>query len=547
MLSDYFQLGPIPTGEVYGTYDLRLVFLSYIVATFASYIALDMAGRLRDENNTRIISLCWLFGGSFAMGAGIWSMHFIGMLAFTMKDMPMTYNIIWTLVSMLVAIFASFIALSLLRGQNISRFKLVIGGIIMGIAIAAMHYIGMYAMTDSMIIRYFPGLYFLSILIAILAAEAALWLAIKSNQGILRVKIRLKIISALIMGAAICGMHYTGMAAAVFFPKPNMMHLATSFDPNMLSITVAVVTFLILGIAFALSTYKEIWNQQMINTARLAGMAEVSSNVLHSVGNVLNSLNVSSTFAAERIEHAKISELKDLSDLFQKHKNNLSAFFSDQKVSADITDFIQALSEYWQKEQAEILNELSTVQINIQNIRDIISTQQSLGDFYMFDRVVDIQSVINEAITMTGVSLAAHAIQIKKEFSPVKPFLLDKIKLLQILANLLRNAKDSLLISGNEEKIILIKLSCNDKTVCVEVIDNGEGIKEEDIKHIFTHGFTTKKTGHGFGLHTSAIFAKQMGGSLTAKSNGLKHGAIFTLSLPYRGQEQILNKIIPST
>src|SRR5690348_10315573 len=118
MLNDYFQIGPIPSDAMYGSYDLKLVFLSFLVATFASYIALDMAGRLRDENNSRFASLCWLFGGAFAMGAGIWSMHFIGMLAFKMS-MPMSYDPFWTLVSMAVAILASFIALSLLMGKTI--------------------------------------------------------------------------------------------------------------------------------------------------------------------------------------------------------------------------------------------------------------------------------------------------------------------------------------------------------------------------------------------------------------------------------------------
>src|SRR5436190_18867660 len=107
-LSNYFQLTPIPADVMYGSYDWHLVVLSYLVATFASYVALDMAGRLRDENNTRMATVCWLLGGSFAMGAGIWSMHFIGMLAFQMH-MPMTYNPTWTAISMGVAVLASLI------------------------------------------------------------------------------------------------------------------------------------------------------------------------------------------------------------------------------------------------------------------------------------------------------------------------------------------------------------------------------------------------------------------------------------------------------
>jgi NO-binding membrane sensor protein with MHYT domain len=536
MLDNYFQLGTIPATAVYGTYDWPLVLLSYLVAIFASYIALDMAGRLQDANNTRRANLCWLFGGAFAMGAGIWSMHFIGMLAFHMA-MPMSFNPFWTAVSLGVAILASFIALRLLMHKAIGWSHLMIGGLFLGIAISAMHYIGMYAMTDTMIIRYVPSLFFLSVLIALIAAEAALWLAVKSNQGTLRVKIRLKIISALIMGAAICGMHYTGMAAAIFFPKSCAAPIVNSLNPNMLSISIAGVTFIILGVAFVLSTYKEIANQQIITTARLAGMAEVSSNILHSVGNVLNSLNVSANSVGERIEHTKISELNTLSNLIQQNKNNLAQFFTQDPKAANIPTYLQVLAEYWQNEKSEILAEINSLLSNIQHIKDIISTQQSLGSFIMFEQTIEIQAVIKEAITIAEGSLGSDActIKINKKFAAVKPFLLDKIKLLQILVNLLKNAKDSLLASNIAEKIILIKLSHMDEhTIIVQVIDNGIGIEQKNLIHLFKHGFSTKESGHGYGLHLSAILAKQMGGSLTGESLGKEQGATFNLILPYK-------------
>jgi len=534
MLQAYFQLGPISSNAMYGTYDWRLVLLSYLVATFASYIALDMTGRLRDENNTLAVSFYWLVGGAIAMGAGIWSMHFIGMLAFQLA-MPMTYNSFWTAISMLVAIVASLIALSLLMGKKLRRIHLIMGGFILGIAIAAMHYTGMYAMTDSMIIRYIPSIFMASIVIAIVAAEAALWLAIKSNQGLLRHKIRLKVASALIMGAAICGMHYTGMAAAVFFPKPNMEMHAIILNPEMLAISIAGVTFLILGIAFALSTYKEIANQQNITTARLAGMAEVSSNVLHSVGNVLNSLNVSATSIVEQIEHTKISELSSLSHLFKEHENNLIEFIQENPKGKQLPDYVHALADYWKNQRAEILTELRSLLSNIQHIRDIISTQQSLRTFTILEQVIDARTVIDEAITITGITLIAHLIQIKKDFSPIKPFLIDKVKLLQILVNLIRNAKDSLMSVDREDKVIFIRLEKADKkTIAISIIDNGAGITKENINKIFTHGFSTKESGHGYGLHSSSILAKQMGGVLTCESEGKGQGATFRLMLPYK-------------
>jgi len=532
ILSEWFQLGPIGADAIYGTYNWQLVLLSFLVATFASYIALDMAGRLRDDSNSKMALTFWLLGGAFAMGAGIWSMHFIGMLAFQM-NMPMSFNSFWTIVSMLVAILASFIALSLLMGKTLRRDHLIIGGFFLGIAIASMHYTGMYAMTDTMDIRYLPNIFVLSIIIAIVAAEAALWLAIRSNQGVLRVKIRLKIISAIVMGLAICGMHYTGMAAAIFYPKQDMTHTLSSFNHNMLSVTVAGVTFVILGIAFAISTHNEIMKQQVISTARLAGMAEVSSSVLHSVGNVLNSLNVSTLSIGERIEHSKTNKLSDFNDLIQKNQHDLGKFFTEDPKAETIPAFISALSEYWQTERKELLKEIQSVLNSIQHIKEIISAQQSVGNFSILEQKIEIQSALDEAIKITGITLSTGLIKLTKEYGPVKPILIDKTKLLQILVNIIRNAKDALLMASTQDKNVHIKLYyAQDQSIVVEISDNGMGINPDNLKKIFTHGFTTKESGHGYGLHSSAILAKQMGGSLNGSNKENGQGAVFILVLP---------------
>lgn len=224
MLEQFFQLGPIPANQLLGTYSVGLVILSYLVATFASYIALDITSRLRDVSITKSSMLMWLFGGAFAMGAGIWSMHFIGMLAFSIPNTPMSYALSWTALSMVVAILASGFALYLLKEQVIKVVTLVLGGIILGFAIASMHYLGMEGMRGHMNIHYLPSLFLLSIVIAILASEAAIYLALKSSQVVARMRVRLKVISAFIMGGAIVGMHYTGMAAAIFTPYPNQVH-----------------------------------------------------------------------------------------------------------------------------------------------------------------------------------------------------------------------------------------------------------------------------------------------------------------------------------
>ncbi|WP_237758970.1 MHYT domain-containing protein [Legionella birminghamensis] len=242
----------MPANTIYGSYDYKLVILSYIIAVLASYVALDFAGRLRVEKNSRD-KVYWLLGGAFAMGAGIWSMHFIGMLSFIMP-MPMGYDLFWTVSSLLVAIAVSCFALYILRSNNHSFINLAIGGVIIGFGIATMHYMGMEGMRVHVQIHYIFSIFLLSILIAIVASEAALWLALESNRGTSRKQFYTKLLSALIMGVAICGMHYTGMAAAVFTPLAQHVHIET-VNQNLLAFFVAGITGLIISLALMVSTY----------------------------------------------------------------------------------------------------------------------------------------------------------------------------------------------------------------------------------------------------------------------------------------------------
>jgi len=170
----------------------------------------------------------------------------------------MYYDSFWTGLSLIVAILASGFSLNLLKTQTVKPVRLAFGGVILGLAIACMHYTGMEAMKLHIYINYLPSLFFLSILIAIIASEAALWLALKSNTSPQEDCFRLKLISAFIMGAAICGMHYTGMAAAVFTPKENLSLDMITINPTMLATSVTAVTFLIMMIAFFLSRNKDL-------------------------------------------------------------------------------------------------------------------------------------------------------------------------------------------------------------------------------------------------------------------------------------------------
>lgn len=530
MLAEFFQLGPILPNQLIGTYDLRLVLLSYIVAVMASYIALDITGRLHDLDNTKLSSSLWLLGGAFAMGAGIWSMHFIGMLAFKLP-MNMSYDLGITFLSMLVAVAASAFALVLLKDRTIKITNFVIGGVILGLAIASMHYIGMAAM--NMTIHYIPSIFILSILIAILASEAALALALKSNQGSLKMRIRLKIASAIIMGAAICGMHYTGMMAAVFTHTTSGINDFTSLNPQLIAIMIAVVAFFILGIAFAASLYKEIHNHQIVKLAHESGMAEVATNVLHNIGNVLNNINMSASLIEKSIKNSELSGLIELDELMNKHKHDLNDFVTTESGS-HLPDYINILANCWKSDNAMISDELQKLLGSIEHIKMIISMQQTLSVAPVFEEIVSPKEILEEALLIANINTNKTHIQIEKQYEKISSIVVNKVRLMQILINLIRNAKQSLNETNTEQKKLLLKMQNKNNKLLIQIIDNGVGIPHENLTKIFRHGFTTKKEGHGFGLHASAIAAKEMNGSLDVESQGIGKGATFSLVLPYK-------------
>lgn len=534
MLAEFFQTAPLPLDRYNGIYDLRLVALSYMMAVFASYIALDLTGRLRDRNNTQASSLLWLLGGAIAMGAGIWSMHFIGMLSFTIPGLPLQYDIFWTGLSLLVAIFASGFALYLLKASLINIVHLVMGGLVLGIAIASMHYTGMAAMLITLNIRYLPGLFLLSIIIAIVASEAAIWLALKSNTVILRMRTRIKIASAIIMGLAICGMHYTGMAASIFTACTSPVTAnSQALDPTILSMAIAAVTFIILGIAFFASTYKEAINQQQFERARQLGMAEISASVLHNVGNVLNSVNVSASTIAEKMSDSKFDNLSQLGDLLNENKQNLATFITQDPRGLKTIEFIKKLAECWHDEQRATVDEVKNLTKNIVIIKEIISTQQNLSKAMGIEQILFVNELLDEALLITGLDLK-NEITIEKHYGKISSILIDKVKLLQIFVNILRNAKEALLESSDQDKCLIIKSDVlKNSKIKIEIAENGIGIEPKNINKIFNYGFTTKQTGHGFGLHTSALAINELGGEINVESKGLGKGATFTLILPY--------------
>jgi PAS domain S-box-containing protein len=271
-------------------------------------------------------------------------------------------------------------------------------------------------------------------------------------------------------------------------------------------------------------------NQQLIETARLAGMAEVATSVLHNVGNLLNSVNVSVQVLINSYKSLNLKKLKQLIELIVSHQDSLEDFFKHDPKGKLIPTYLIEVSKVTEKENEMLSSELFNITERIQDIRDIIAMQQIFSGHSIIKEKVNIAELIKEASKISGVFFPKSLINFESYGDIKQTIYVEKSKLLLILINLIRNAKDAVIASNSADKNISIKTTLDDDLVTIIVEDNGIGIKPEDAPKIFDYGFSTKKNGHGFGLNSSASAAKQLGGSLEGKSHGAGKGAKFVLT-----------------
>jgi PAS domain S-box-containing protein len=274
-------------------------------------------------------------------------------------------------------------------------------------------------------------------------------------------------------------------------------------------------------------------NRKLMETSRQAGMSEVATGVLHNVGNVLNSVNVSVSVINELLGQSQSANLAKISSLLEAHREDLGEFLTLDSKGRRIPEFLAHLSSCQEEERTQIVHEMQTVQQNIEHIKEIVAMQQSYARVAGINEDLSPASLVEDAIRMNEGAFLRHGVQLKREFNPVPLVRVDKHKVLQVLVNLFRNAKYAMDATGRSDKLLTVGVSMNGGgRVRVMVHDNGIGIAAENLTRIFAHGFTTKKDGHGFGLHSGANAAKEMGGVLYAESDGLGKGAAFILELP---------------
>jgi ligand-binding sensor domain-containing protein/C4-dicarboxylate-specific signal transduction histidine kinase len=274
-------------------------------------------------------------------------------------------------------------------------------------------------------------------------------------------------------------------------------------------------------------------HRQLVDASRLAGQAEVASSVLHNVGNVLNSINVSTSLVNERLENMPLGNLAKAAHLLHEHAADLGSFLSTHEKGRRLPAYLEQLAEHLGREQREVMAELKELTGNVEHIKEIVAMQQSYTRAFGMVEQVAISDLVDSVLRMSEGAYRRDAIQVVRDYDAVPAVLADKHKLLQILVNVIQNARNACEDRGRPDKTVTVRIKRSGRDrIFVAVTDNGVGIAPENLTRIFAHGFTTRKAGHGFGLHSAALAAKQMGGTLTARSEGLGQGATFYLELP---------------
>ncbi|MCK4660241.1 MAG: hypothetical protein KAV82_12030 [Phycisphaerae bacterium] len=274
-------------------------------------------------------------------------------------------------------------------------------------------------------------------------------------------------------------------------------------------------------------------HKELLEVSRHAGMAEIATGVLHNVGNVLNSVNVSATVVVDKLRDSRAPFVSKVADLMREHADDLGTFITTDKKGKQLPGYLGNLAEHLVEEQVATLAELESLTQSIERVKEIVRTQQEYAGWSGVVESVSLTELADAALEMSAASFDQHEIEVVRDYADVAPIAVEKQKTLQILLNLVKNARDALLQQGGSGLCLRVRVAPGGKgRIRTEVFDNGVGIGRENLQRIFSHGFTTKKDGHGFGLHSSALTAKELGGSLVADSDGPGKGATFTLELP---------------
>jgi PAS domain S-box-containing protein len=283
-------------------------------------------------------------------------------------------------------------------------------------------------------------------------------------------------------------------------------------------------------------------HRQLVEASRLAGMAEIATNVLHNVGNVLNSVNISAGLIAERLRASKLKGLRRAVGLMDEHAGDLGDFLTRDTRGKLLPGYLRELAQALEAEHLAVAEELGLLAKSVDHIKEVVATQQSHAGASSLVESVKVDELLDDALRMNASALTRHKVDVVKLIPELPELPLDRHRILQILVNLISNAKHAMsAVPPGQSPCITLGAAllpvADGRVLRITVADNGEGIAAENLVRVFVHGFTTRSNGHGFGLHSCAIAAREMGGTLSARSDGAGQGAAFILEIPLGPQE----------
>ncbi|SFC80078.1 MHYT domain-containing protein [Massilia yuzhufengensis] len=497
-----------------GHYQPTLVILSILVAMFASYTALSLALRVKESLGHARHG--WMAGGAFAMGSGIWAMHFIGMLAFRLP-MPMAYDPVITFVSWLLPVVVCGLALWQLRHRELGGRHLAWGALLMGLGINTMHYTGMSGMRMDPAITYDPWLFLASVAIAIGASAGALWIGFRLSDSV-RHRRLVQAGAAIVMGGAIAGMHYTGMAAAHFDAASVCRAADGGVNQDHLAILVAVATFAVLSIALLAAIFDaRLESRNRTLAASLETAAERQQLYLRE--------------QKARVEAEHLSQLKDefLATLSHELRTPLNAMLGWSQL------LLQGA-----RDEAMLRRGLETIERNAraqsQLIEDMLDMSRLItGKVRVESKLVTPAEFVNAALETARPAALGKQIQLVADVDyDAGPVMGDLGRMQQVMSNLVSNAIKFTDPGGR----VAVSLRREADAVAIDVQDSGIGIAPEFLPFVFDRfrqadaSSSRRHGGLGLGLAIARQLVELQGGAVTVASPGAGRGATFTVHLP---------------